>query len=131
MKNMLSKINFFLFYEKKKHAVLFRIFLGSLVLLFILVFFIPNVPNIFGATYTWVQTSWTGGITANNAVHPTNQSSWTEYSASTTGMATANGGADLQLLQVSSSTIQTSDSDFNSGSNSNTQVLNGSVKLTY
>ncbi len=35
------------------------------------------------ATYNFVQSSWTGGATANTAVHPTNQTGWTQFSTST------------------------------------------------
>lgn len=35
------------------------------------------------ATYNFVQSSWAGGATANTAVHATNQTGWTQYSAAT------------------------------------------------
>ena len=32
------------------------------------------------ASYTWTQTDWSGGITANGALHPGDQSDWDEFS---------------------------------------------------
>ncbi|KKR47497.1 MAG: Cell wall surface anchor family protein [Parcubacteria group bacterium GW2011_GWC2_40_31] len=66
-------------------------------------FFTNNNQSASAATYTFSQTNWAGGATANNAAHPTNQTSWDQFSASTTGMTTANSGADLQMVFSTSS----------------------------
>lgn len=105
---------------------------GTFAAIFALVLLI----NIFGfpwtkikaASYAWSQTSWSGGITANTASHTSNQTGWTEYSATSSNIAVVNSGADLQLAQVASSTTQTTTADFN-GTNTNTQAANNSVSL--
>ncbi|MDE1988799.1 MAG: hypothetical protein KGI39_03825, partial [Patescibacteria group bacterium] len=98
MKKVIRKINRFIFTEKRDHLVLFRLVSSFLIIAFVVNLFFFNSQTSLGATYTFVQTNWSGGITANNAVHPTNQTGWTQFSASTTGMTMANAGADLQLL---------------------------------
>ena len=130
MKKTIRKINRFLFKEKKKHHIIFSFVSILLIVVFTANLFFANNQTALGATYTFSQTSWTGGITANNAVHPTNQTSWTQFSASSTGMTTANSGADLQLLATAGSTAQTGDTDFNLGSSASTTVYNGSIKLS-
>jgi sulfite exporter TauE/SafE len=53
--------------------------------------------SVFGATYTFSQSIWST-LNANSiATHTDNQSGWTSYSATSTGLAIANGGADLQI----------------------------------
>ncbi|MFA5131802.1 MAG: beta-propeller fold lactonase family protein [Candidatus Paceibacterota bacterium] len=51
------------------------------------------------ATYNFVQASWAGGLTANNAGHTSNRTGWTQY-ASSTGV-TANSTVSLALTEVS------------------------------
>ncbi|MDP3902342.1 MAG: hypothetical protein Q8Q21_02045, partial [bacterium] len=117
---------------KKKRVYLMPFRFVSILLIIAFagnLFFTNNNQSASAATYTFSQTNWSGGITANNAAHPTNQTSWDQFSASTTGMTTANSGADLQLLAIASSTIHTSDADFNLGSNVSTTIYGGRVKL--
>ena len=47
------------------------------------------------ATYTFTQSSWAGGITANTATHASNQSNWTQYSATSTSLTAGAGGVSL------------------------------------
>ncbi|PIX57465.1 MAG: hypothetical protein COZ48_00440, partial [Candidatus Yonathbacteria bacterium CG_4_10_14_3_um_filter_43_12] len=47
------------------------------------------------ATYTFTQTSWAGGVTANNANHTSNQSGWMEYSATSTNILADASGVSL------------------------------------
>ena len=37
-------------------------------------------PTAYAATYSFTQSSWAGGATANNAVHASNQTGWTQFS---------------------------------------------------
>src|SRR5437016_1166791 len=37
----------------------------------------------YAASYTFAQTSWTGGVSASTAAHPANESGWNKYSATT------------------------------------------------
>ncbi|MDD2766713.1 MAG: beta-propeller fold lactonase family protein [Candidatus Moranbacteria bacterium] len=46
-----------------------------------------------GATYTFTQNSWSGGVTVNTAVHPGNQTNWNEYT-SQSGLTV---GTDVKL----------------------------------
>ncbi len=90
------------------------------------------------ATYTFTQSSWTGGVTANMAAHNSNQNGWTQYGAG--GGVTA--GATVSLPSTSytltdDSAISSapassvSGGGFGNGSNSNTTVTGStSVGLT-
>ncbi len=72
-----------------------------------------------GSTYTFVQSDWSGGATTNNAVHPTNETGWTQYSAKDANLT---AGTTLSLTPVNASTTQTSDTDFNAGTLSSVSV---------
>ncbi|MEK9154753.1 MAG: fibronectin type III domain-containing protein [Patescibacteria group bacterium] len=52
----------------------------------------------YAATYTFSQSNWSGGVTANTASHASNQTGWTEYSSSTAGMSIS---TNLQLATTS------------------------------
>ncbi|HDH07674.1 MAG TPA: hypothetical protein ENG89_01495, partial [Candidatus Moranbacteria bacterium] len=52
-----------------------------IILILISSIFTQNTPIIQSATYTFVQTDWTVGQTANTAAHPGDQTGWDEYSA--------------------------------------------------
>lgn len=71
------------------------------------------------ATYTWVQTSWAGGITANTAIHPTHQTGWTEYSAKDSSVT---AGATVALSTQSLSQTETTDTSFAAGTVSSATV---------
>ncbi len=51
-------------------------------------FLIP-VYHSQAATYTWAQTSWSGGATANKASHSSNQTGWTQYGSKDDNLAAA------------------------------------------
>jgi alpha-tubulin suppressor-like RCC1 family protein len=94
--------------------------------------FLQNSNYTKGATYTWQQTTWSGGITSNNAVHPTNQTSWNEYFAKDASTETLNGGEDISVAWTNESSVQTSSTGtedthniggFNAGANTNTKVF--------
>ncbi|MFA7302854.1 MAG: hypothetical protein WC030_03870, partial [Candidatus Paceibacterota bacterium] len=67
--------------------------------------------SVSAAEYTFTQTSWTGGETANTTAHTLNQTGWAEYSAKDAALSIVNGGADLQLGVTSQSLTQTSDAN--------------------
>ncbi len=85
------------------------------------------LSHVYSATFTFVQTSWVGGATANNPAHPTNETGWTQYSTKDSGIVLINGGTDLQLATTSASSTQTSDTDFNLGTYSSTGVVGTST----
>lgn len=83
------------------------------------------------ATYTWTQASWAGGATATTAVHPTNQTGWTEYSAKD---ATISAGASVVLQPETLLLGDSTDTNFNAGTYSGTALagagLSGQVELS-
>src|SRR3989344_3835495 len=92
---------------------------------------LPLAPSVLGATYTWNQTNWGGGSTGNNAIHPTNQSAWSQYSSVSSEIIVVNGGEDLEIASSTASVVKTSDSDFSSGTFATTTTTgSGSVKLS-
>ncbi|MCP3681376.1 MAG: hypothetical protein GY861_01680, partial [bacterium] len=81
------------------------------------------------ATYTFVQTSWSGGVTANNANHASDRTGWDEYSAIDAGLV---AGSSITLTTSQYQAIQTSDdgsadtpdeSGFDAGTASNVDVV--------
>ncbi|RLE63324.1 MAG: hypothetical protein DRJ47_09565 [Thermoprotei archaeon] len=83
-------------------------------------FFWYQSQSTLGATYTWIQTDWSGGAdTVNFPVHPTNQTGWTKYYSKDAEII---AGTELTLIQHSGSTTHTSATDFNAGTHSDTEV---------
>ncbi len=77
-----------------------------------------------GATYTFVQTSWSGGASATIAVHPTNETSWTKFSTSTNTFTTGTTTVTI----ASSSYSSTDDGTFTStGSGTGGGFSNGTT----
>ena len=80
-----------------------------------------------GATYSWLQTSWTGGATTTaKASHLTDQTGWTKYFSKDTLLSTSTPGV-LSLTATTTSSIDTTFSV--SSSTSNTYVSSGTVYL--
>src|SRR3989344_8589951 len=76
---------------------------------------LPLAPSVLGATYTFTQTNWGGGSTGNNAIHPTNQSAWSQYSSASSEIVAVNGGEDLEIASSTASVVKTSEGDFTAG----------------
>ncbi|EKE18919.1 MAG: hypothetical protein ACD_9C00200G0012 [uncultured bacterium] len=114
-------------YQKKVRLFTYSfsstIFSVMIAIMILQVFF---VPQGHGATYTFSQNSWLGGLTANTAAHSDDVTGWTEYQ-SKDGSVSAD--AEISLTPVSESLIKTTDEDFAVNGQSNTAVLSGSVKL--
>ncbi len=78
---------------------------GILSVIFVLVggtYF--NIYHAQGAVYTFVQTNWVGGQTVNVADHTNDQSGWDQYSNKDANLTLINSGADLQLVNSTSTT---------------------------
>ena len=75
----------------------------------------------YGATFHFAQTNW-ATQTANIANHNANQTGWNQYQIKDAGITTINGGEDVQLQQVSQTTTQTTDTDFNAGTKTDTAI---------
>src|SRR3989344_7133871 len=102
----------------------------SVLAFFFFLFVLTRRPKIAqAATYTFQQNSWSGGATSNNAVHPTNQSDWNQYSTSTSGLTI---GADIKITQsthtftddgaTSTTSGTATGGGFGNGTNSSTEV---------
>ena len=85
---------------------------------------------------TFNQTDWSGGVTANTAVDPTNQTGWTELSSKDVGVDITSG-TDLAIAPTTVTTTHTStkDGEFSSATNFQTHATrndfsNGSPLLT-
>lgn len=72
-----------------------RVGAAVVLVLFLAATFFQNTPQTQGAQFTFFQTDWSGGVTANSAVHPTNENDWNEYSAGTNVVTTTAGQATL------------------------------------
>jgi len=116
----------------KKFSVIF--FNCVIILAVISVGIFPYSQSVQAASYTFTQTNWSGGVTANNSTHPTDQSNWTEYSSSSAEIVTVNGGASLEISSSTASSTQTTDTQFNNGTFSNAITTgsgsSASVKLS-
>ena len=73
--------------------------------------------STLAAVYSFSQTSWSGGATANTTAHTLNQTGWAEYGAKDAALSIVNGGADLQLGVTSQALVQTSDANAATGFN--------------
>ncbi|MCK5027199.1 MAG: hypothetical protein KAS07_02160, partial [Candidatus Pacebacteria bacterium] len=51
---------------------------------------LSRYSEVLSAGYMWVQTDWSGGITANDALHPGNQSGWDEFESLTNRLTATN-----------------------------------------
>ena len=83
--------------------------------------------EIKGATYGWTQSSWIGGQTSNIATHTNNQENWTEFASKDANIDTTSTPGEVKIVGVNNSWIQTSDADFNAGTNDGTVVSGGAV----
>ncbi len=90
--------------------ILRKIVLAVFVLTISLALIFKDFQVSEGATYTWNQTSWSGGISANNPNHNSNQTGWTNYSAKDAGVT---AGTELTLTPSAG----TANIDFNTEAN--------------
>ena len=95
----------------------------------VVTFFIVVISSLFlfihsqlgkAATYTFSQTSWLGGETANTASHSSDRTNWTEYISKDSNIA---AGTEIVLTEGITTLTETSDTDFNAGAASNTRVF--------
>ncbi|MBI3671667.1 hypothetical protein HY249_02635, partial [Candidatus Azambacteria bacterium] len=95
---------------------------------------VPVGKKILAASYTWTQSSWTGGSSTATASHP-DTGTWNKYTSTTTGML---AGSTISLVPATQSFIDSSSpsipsgatgGDFDLGTNTNTRIANGKIKL--
>jgi len=97
------------FYSKTAFA---GILICTIITSSVLYFMMPGKPSSFAATYTWVQTDWSGGAdTMNFPVHPENQTEWGKYYEKDAGIT---AGTNLTLGSVPATASLTS-SQYNTG----------------
>ncbi len=85
--------------------------------------------HVDAATYTWVQTDWSGGAsTTLNPTHASDQTGWTKYEQASTTIAVSSGSLALGLTYAT--TTQTSQADFEGGTLSTVATSTGSVILS-
>lgn len=86
-----------------------------------------------GASYTFVQTDWSGGTSVATATHDSNRTGWTYYASKDDNVVASTPG-QLTLSTSSGTSTQTTDTHFNAGTNSDTEVTGsgdaGKVGLT-
>ena len=88
----------------------------AVVVISSLVFYSFGPGQVLGATFTFTQSSWTGGATANGKTHPDN-GLWNEYSAKDTNIT---AGASVSLTATAGSATHTTYADFSGGTLSST-----------
>ncbi|MDP1813347.1 MAG: hypothetical protein Q8K92_02755, partial [Leadbetterella sp.] len=79
------------------------------------------LPVSQGAGFTFTQTDWSGGATADTATHTADQTGWTEFSQKDSGVSTT--AVEATLGQEAIGKSFSTDIDFNGGANSNTDVV--------
>lgn len=91
------------------------VFFGISVLLIVALFtiIISSNSDILAATYGWIQSSWAGGADTNAvANHNSNQTNWDKYYSKDTYVSAT---TDIRLSTTSQTLVDTTTSDFSSG----------------
>ena len=103
---------------------------GMLIMLVVMILIASVWEHGRTASYTWTQTTWSGG--ADDASYPTsasNQSNWTKYASKDSGV-TINGSNQITLANSGSTVTHTTDAHWNAGTASNVTVASNSVTLS-
>ena len=96
-------------------ANLVTLFVVGSVLTGILSFMMyQEISPSLAATYTWNQSSWAGGATTTLAVHPGDQSGWTNY-ASKDSNITIDGSGNITMSTGVQDVEETTTADFENG----------------
>ncbi|GEM_PF-2663658 len=110
----------------------------SLGALLVVASFLAYENSVFAATYTFTQSSWSGGVDGTTvAVHPTNVTNWSKYDSATgvTAGATVSLPSTNYTFTDASATstspvASTTGGGFGNGTNSQTAISAGSVALS-
>ena len=91
-------------YQKKVRLIVFG-FSSTLALIIIASLLLEpfSIGSLRAATYYFNQADWSGGATANNASHVSDQTGWNQYSAKDSTVDAGSGG--VSLTQKASQTI--------------------------
>ena len=75
------------------------------------------------ATFGWLQTSWSGGAdTSNFPSHASNQTGWTKFFSKDANVDVTSSPGDAKLIGTSAQLVETSNTDFATGTNTNVAV---------
>jgi outer membrane protein assembly factor BamB len=96
-----------------------KIIVKLLILIVVFGLFLPQ-NSTYAATYYFTQNDWSGGATTTSAVHPTNQTGWNYYLSKD---STLSATGTLNLIPITSTVTQTSDTDFSAGIFFQTQIV--------
>lgn len=132
--NFLEKKNNNQFWGKIKNSlsghkkILYRLTAVILMISFVVYSLYPT-PNAYGATYTFTQSSWSGGASGTVAAHPGDETGWNKFTTSTNVLTTG-----TSTVTIVSSTYSASDGGvfstngfatgggFSNGTNSDTEL---------
>ncbi len=110
--------------------------LGWLIFALILssfgIYFLKDAAKVQAVSFTFNQTDWSSGATSNNHNHTNEQANpgvWTEFASSSSNIKSDTAGEASLEPTTTSSYSETSDTDFNAGTDSSTVVSSGSVIL--
>ncbi len=106
----------------------FKLFKKTSLIFLIIILFLVNSfwmsPESLGATYTFSQTGWSGGLSGSSyPVHPDNTNDWNKYASKDDSVSVINDGTDVSLSATSSSIAKDTDTDFSSGTFENTEIV--------
>ena len=131
------KSGFLLLFQRTKKAILNLTPLKKTVAVITMIAMVTTgyysffINSSQGADYTFTQTSWSGGQTANTATHNDNRTGWSEYSTKDSNTSAVNSGTNVEMIKSSS----TSNIDFNNSSyyalqdNTKIQISSGKISL--
>ena len=110
-----------------------------LVVSLVAIYLFPKSQTSLGASYTWTQTDWSGGPSTQVAIHPTNQTGWTYFTSTSTGVQANSSGISLKTdtytftdATSTSGPATVTGGGFNNGTLTNTNInpLSGTIKLS-
>ncbi|MEI7620726.1 MAG: hypothetical protein WCJ57_04130, partial [Candidatus Falkowbacteria bacterium] len=100
----------------------------SVFLLLVIIFSTTLVDRtVNAATYSFIQTNWSGGVSADTAIHPGDQSGWNKFESKDANLAVVNAGAGLGLSAVAGSLTQSDNSATTTGFNLSGKTFSNTI----
>ncbi|MDD5071214.1 MAG: hypothetical protein PHQ42_00535 [Patescibacteria group bacterium] len=118
---------------KQKKATVFSLTALTIIIITTVItglissFLFPEVFKTRAASYGFIQTDWSGGVSSDSATH-SDQTGWTKY-FSKDNVSTSTPGELSLSLTTSEIWSQTSDEDWQTHATSSTYYLDGSVGI--
>lgn len=108
-----------------RHAILSQIFFLCTLSYFGFLAIYRYAEPVYAATYGWVMTDWSGGVsTTAYATHADNQTGWTYIYSKDASIDTSVSGEVSLVISLTTST-DTTDADFTAGTETNVYVPSG------